>query len=144
MYCSNCGQVMNDGAAICTNCGFARGNGVHFCENCGAERNPGASMCVKCGFALGQGASGASKKTKTIAGLLYIILGAFGIGDFYLGYTTKGIIKLLLSLFTFLLSRFIWIFIVGALIVWIISIVEGVKCLQGGMKDAKGIPLKDE
>ena len=134
MFCSNCGQPMNEGAAICTACGFAKGKGVHYCENCGTERNPGAAMCVKCGFALGQGEGGESTKTKTVAGILYILLGALGVGDFYLGYTAHGVIKLLVSIFT---VGF------GAVAMWIWSIIDAVKCFQGEKTDAKGNKLKE-
>jgi TM2 domain-containing membrane protein YozV len=37
---------------------------------------------------------------KVAAGLLAIFLGAFGIHKFYLGYTTAGIIMLVVSLFS--------------------------------------------
>jgi TM2 domain-containing membrane protein YozV len=42
--------------------------------------------------------SGADKKIA--AGLLAIFLGSLGIHKFYLGYTTAGIIMLVISLFT--------------------------------------------
>lgn len=37
-------------------------------------------------------------KSRVIAGLLNLFLGAFGIGDFYLGYTQYGIYKIVISL----------------------------------------------
>lgn len=39
---------------------------------------------------------GAEKKL--VAGILAILLGAFGVHKFYLGYTKEGVIQLLLSL----------------------------------------------
>jgi TM2 domain-containing membrane protein YozV len=36
-------------------------------------------------------------KSKVVAGVLGIILGGFGIHNFYLGYTKKGIIQLILG-----------------------------------------------
>ncbi len=42
--------------------------------------------------------SGADKKIA--AGLLAIFLGAFGVHKFYLGYTTAGIIMLIITLFS--------------------------------------------
>lgn len=134
MYCSNCGVQMSEGAAICVSCGFAKGAGTNFCQSCGAQANPGAVACVKCGCALGKGAGAVGEKSKTVAGLLYIILGAIGVGDFYLGYTTRGIIKLLVSVFTAG---------IGAVAVWIWSIIDGIKCLQGEKKDAHGLSLKE-
>jgi TM2 domain-containing membrane protein YozV len=43
-----------------------------------------------------QAIPGAEKKV--VAGILAILLGAFGVHKFYLGYTKEGIIQLLLSL----------------------------------------------
>ena len=37
---------------------------------------------------------------KTVAGILGILLGAYGVHKFYLGYTTAGIIQIVLTLFT--------------------------------------------
>jgi len=56
-------------------------------------------------------------KNKIAAGLLAIFLGALGIHKFYLGYTTQGIIMLLVSLLTFG---------IGASIMGIIGIIEGI------------------
>lgn len=134
MFCTNCGIEMNDGAAICVSCGFAKGTGVNYCGSCGAQRNAGAVVCVKCGCALNSGSSAVSEKTKSTAGLLYILLGTLGIGDFYLGYTGRGVIKLLLTFLVFLVG---WI----ASLIW--SIIDGIKCFNGKMTDARGLRLKD-
>jgi TM2 domain-containing membrane protein YozV len=37
---------------------------------------------------------------KTVAGILAILLGSLGIHKFYLGYTTAGIIMIVISIFT--------------------------------------------
>lgn len=58
---------------------------------------------------------GAEKKIA--AGVLGIVLGAFGIHKFYLGYTTEGIIMLLVSILTCGIA---------AGIMSIIGIIEGV------------------
>lgn len=42
--------------------------------------------------------STAPKKEKLVAGILAILLGGLGIHKFYLGYTTAGIIELILGL----------------------------------------------
>lgn len=39
-----------------------------------------------------------SKKSSTTAGILAILLGTLGIHDFYLGYTKKGIIHLIMAI----------------------------------------------
>ncbi len=59
-------------------------------------------------------------KSKTTAGLLAIFLGGLGIHKFYLGYTTSGIIMLLVSL----LSLGILAGVIG-----IIALIEGIMYL---------------
>jgi TM2 domain-containing membrane protein YozV len=54
---------------------------------------------------------------KIAAGVLAIVLGWLGIHKFVLGYTGTGILMLLLSLLTFG---------IGASILWIIGIIEGI------------------
>ncbi len=54
---------------------------------------------------------------KIAAGICAILLGSLGIHKFILGYTTEGIIMLLVSLLTCG---------VGAVVMWAISIAEGI------------------
>lgn len=61
--------------------------------------------------------AGTPTKNKIAAGLLAIFLGALGIHKFYLGYTTQGIIMLLVSIFTFG---------IGAFVMEVIGIIEGI------------------
>lgn len=56
-------------------------------------------------------------KSKITAGLLAIFLGPFGIHKFYLGYTTEGVIMLLVTLLT---AGFC------AAVIEVIAIIEGV------------------
>lgn len=133
MYCKNCGNAMDDNAAVCINCGTAKGKGERFCINCGTELNPGADVCMSCGFSTqgnrGIGTSGA--KSKMAAGLLGIFLGGFGIHNFYLGYTTRGIIQLVLTVCS-----------CGIGSIW--GFVEGILILCGNINtDADGNPLGD-
>ncbi|NKX54696.1 TM2 domain-containing protein [Arthrobacter mobilis] len=83
------------------------------------------------------GGYAAQQKSKIAAGLLGIFLGGLGIHRFYLGYTTIGVIQLvltvLLGLFTF-----------GLVGLW--GFIEGIMILCGAQSfrtDAKGIPLRD-
>lgn len=133
MYCKNCGNAMDDNAAVCINCGTPKGQGERFCINCGTELKPGAAVCTNCGFAAqgnrGIGTSGL--KSKMAAGLLGIFLGGFGIHNFYLGYTTRGIIQLVLTVCSCGIGS-IWGFI------------EGILILCGNINtDADGNPLGD-
>ena len=65
----------------------------------------------------GYGGGQIGSKNKIAAGLLALLLGALGIHKFYLGYTSTGVIMLLVSVFTFG---------IGAIVMGIISIVEGI------------------
>lgn len=73
-------------------------------------------------------------KSRLAAGLLGILLGAFGAHRFYLGYTGMGVAMLLITLLT---CGF------GAAITSVWGLIEGIICLTGGMTDAQGRPLGD-
>lgn len=138
MYCKNCGTELNNNAAVCLTCGCAVGTGTNHCSNCGAATAPNAVVCTSCGVALNVNnapAGGSSAKSKTTAGLLAIFLGTLGIHNFYLGYTQKAVIQLIVSI----VGSFL--FGLGAIAVWIWAIVEAVQIFQGKITDAKGLPL---
>lgn len=76
---------------------------------------------------------GAEQKSKVVAGILGILLGAWGIHRFYLGHTKIGVIQIIVTFFTFGIGS-LWGFI------------EGIMILVGAdpfKVDARGIPLKD-
>ena len=130
------------------------------CKNCGAEIPNDSVFCPKCGFNqnqyngqnqyIGNNSNGYAKnqynnqvqdfrKSRTLAAVLQILLGCCGAGRFYLGYTTIGIIQVV-------------VFWVGALIlcgipsigivIW--TIVDGILILTGNPeRDANGNTLKD-
>ena len=88
-YCTKCGAINDDLAQYCTTCqaplspvstGYQPMQAVH----------PGAMTDWK--------AMGADKKI--VAGVLAILLGSLGIHKFMLGYTTEGIIMLLVTVLT--------------------------------------------
>ena len=86
-----------------------------YCTNCGFRLEEGDSFCSHCGHKVGQKATStenifenvadsyhkimAAPKSKLIAGILAIVLGSAGVHDFYLGYTSKGIVHLLMYVF---------------------------------------------
>ena len=75
-------------------------------------------------------------KSKTTAGLLALFFGALGIHNFYLGFTTKAIIQLVVSL----VGSFL--FGLGPVAMWIWAFVEAIMCFTGKINtDAKGNPL---
>ncbi|MCR5041287.1 MAG: TM2 domain-containing protein [Clostridia bacterium] len=96
---------MNENQAICLGCGCPAGSGEAFCANCGKPLSPGAAVCMGCGFAANYGAAKAAKndsdswcppdKDKTTAILLAFFLGGFGVHNFYLGESKKGVLRLL-------------------------------------------------
>lgn len=74
-------------------------------------------------------------KSKLAAGLLAIFLGSLGIHNFYLGYTNRALIQLLVTVCTCGL---------GGVVMGIWALVEGIQILTGSINvDAKGIPLSE-
>ena len=67
-----------------------------------------------------------SSKSKLVAGLLALFVGHFGIHNFYLGHTGKGILQLLLS-FT------------GISSIW--ALIEAIMIFTGSITDSDGNPL---
>ena len=135
MFCKNCGNEMDNNAAVCVKCGVAAGTGTSYCPNCGQPTMPGATACTNCGVFLAQPIPQGEQKSKIAAGLLGIFLGCFGVHNFYLGYKGKAVAQLLITL----LSCFVLSFASG---IW--GLVEGILILTGSIDvDAKGIPLKD-
>lgn len=133
---------MDPNAAVCIKCGAAKGTGNGFCYNCGGPLAPGAGFCTGCGAAVQTVPvvpMGYEAKSKMAGGLLGIFLGALGIHNFYLGYTTKAIIQLLVSVIGGALTC--GIAAVG-MEVW--GLIEGIMILTGSINvDGKGVPLKD-
>lgn len=80
-------------------------------------------------------------KEKTVAGLLGIFLGGYGVHNFYLGYTTKAIIQLCLAVLG-ILTSWLLIGIVFAFAAGIWGLIEGIMILTGSINvDGKGNPL---
>jgi TM2 domain-containing membrane protein YozV len=76
-------------------------------------------------------------KSRLVAGLLGVFLGGLGIHRFYLGYTTIGIVQILLTVF-------VGIFTFGLVALW--GFIEGIMIFAGASyfrNDATGIPLRD-
>lgn len=49
MYCTNCGETMNDAAEICIACGVRQGKKIAYCYHCGSEVKPEQELCLQCG-----------------------------------------------------------------------------------------------
>ncbi len=89
-----------------------------------------------------------SGKSKVLAGVLAILLGQFGIHNFYLGNTQRAVIQLSVSLGSYILGTLLAVVCIGFLFylvpvgisIW--AIVEGVQILTGKIStDANGEPL---
>ncbi len=129
-----------------------------YCRNCGAELVDEATFCASCGTPVEAQAApeqnsyqaqyqnpyqtpyqATAPKSKMVAGLLGIFLGSLGIHNFYLGYTSRGLIQLLVSIF---LS---WTFVAPvAMGIW--GLIEGIFYLTGKENyrtDANGVYLAE-
>lgn len=123
MFCSYCGQKLEDGASYCPNCGAK------------AEAAQNSAQPNETAAPTDQPTEELSDKSKLAAGLLGILIGGLGVHNFYLGFTGKGVAQLLLSLLSFgLLS---WVSAIWGLIEGIMILVDS------NPKDAKGKKLRE-
>lgn len=151
-------------------CGVPAGKGSGFCPVCGQAIAKEAVVCVHCGTALSEPKKEIPKeaRSRVVAGILGIFLGALGVHNFYLKRKGRGIAQLLLSLMfivgyfsmvvmsivCFFLDLYIPIMAMGMLAVWlgflmliasaIWAFVEAILILCGNVKtDGRGMPLRD-
>lgn len=94
--------------------------------------------------AYGQVVPGVLPKNMVVAVLLALFLGTLGIHNFYLGYTQKGVIQLVLTVVGWATS---WLLVglvaVLAVAVWVIVDIIQIATRQGPyVTDANGIPLQ--
>ncbi len=82
------------------------------------------------GYGLDANGRPLSDKSKIVAGLLQIFLGGFGVGRFYLGYTTIGVLQIVATVLTLG---------IGAL--W--GFIDGIVIIAGNVTDAQGRTLRD-
>ena len=76
-------------------------------------------------------------KSKVAAGILAILLGCLGIHKFYLGYTGSGVVMLLCGTIG-------WLLVVPGLVIWVISIVEGITYLTKTDAEFKRIYVENQ
>ena len=133
MYCRNCGNSMEVSQPVCQRCGSDRGAGNSFCPACGQRHDRDAENCPACGCGLVP-APNPGTRSRLAAGLLGILLGAFGVHNFYLGYHGKAWAQMTVTV----LSVGTLIFVSG---LW--GLVEGILYLAGYHNtDAAGRPLR--
>lgn len=69
-----------------------------FCKKCGKEIMEGASFCEECGAAVKKEINWSEGENKIVIVLIAIALGYFGIHNFAMGETKKGILRIAGSL----------------------------------------------
>ena len=134
MYCRNCGNALKPGEAFCSECGCSRQAGSRYCAACGMPANGTGAYCTYCGAHVGVSAESMGRgKSRTLAGVMGILFGGFGVHNFILGYTGKAVAQLLITLLSFFS-----LYPVSAL--W--GLLEGILILTGVInQDAGGRPL---
>ena len=139
MYCRNCGDEIKRKDTACETCGMLARNGNKYCPHCGAPIvNQEDMMCPSCNQKIeGPADIEYSPKSRALAGHLGIFFGFLGIHNFYLGYVTKGIVKILMLTFGILLCG------MGPFISIIWGFIEGIYILCDNFNyDAKGRRLR--
>ena len=114
---------------FCTKCGAINDDTAQFCSNCQSVLTPVSTgyqplQSVSPNAIADWKAMGADKKI--VAGILGILLGYLGVHKFILGYTTEGIIMLLVSVLTCGIA---------GTAMWIIGIIEGIMYLTKSDED---------
>lgn len=105
----------------CTKCGAVNDDQAQYCSNCQAQLTPVVNggyqpmQSVNAGALTDWKAMGGDKKI--VAGIVAILLGSLGVHKFILGYTTEGIIMLLVTVVTCGIA---------GLVMSVIGIVEGI------------------
>lgn len=118
MFCKQCGKPIDDGQELCEECKVNSGAQTSSANNTQSTYNAGPQVS-------------SSAKSKLAAGLLGIFLGGWGIHNFYLGFTSKAVAQILVTIVT-----------CGVGAIW--GFIEGILILSGSIdKDANGVPLKD-
>lgn len=148
MFCSKCGSQVNDDEAFCGVCGnslkeslpVANAAGESVPQNSTPSQiaNPEApSININLSQNQQNHAMGVAfanppqeLKSKEVTGLLCIFLGWLGIHDFYVGKTTLGVVKLVLTCL-----------VVSSFIVGIWVIIDLICILSGSYCDRWGRPL---
>lgn len=136
MYCTNCGEQMEDAQAVCTKCGFAKDTGNKYCGNCGAEVQPQQAVCTSCGCAVNeakkQAEAAKAKANDQIGGqdkivliIVAVFLGTLGIHNFMMGETKRGLFKLVMSLAGGFLCG------IGLIVSLVFTIIDIVKIASG-------------
>ena len=136
MKCPTCGKETQDKTKYCSWCG---GDMYNLFQNKGKPIQPEVmdEKDIKRQPNIGNNTNPMLEpKSKVVAGLLAIFIGGLGIHNFYLGFTQRGLIQLLLST----VGSIVFF---GPIIAGLWAFIEGIQILTGGIDvDANGIKLK--
>ena len=124
MFCKQCGKPIDDGQELCEDCKNAATANSANTNNTTYQAAPAQNVNTN-----------PMAKSKIAAGLLGIFLGALGIHNFYLGYTSKAIAQLLITVLS--------CGILGVISeIW--GLIEGILILTDSINvDANGVKLRD-
>ena len=143
MFCKSCGKEIPEGQELCDECAAKATENV--VEGTTVENNTSSNETQAQEGTVVNNTSNINPnqdpnaKSKMAAGLLGIFLGSLGIHNFYLGYTTKAIIQLVVTLLGGAITCGI-----ASLAVYVWGLVEGIMILTGSINtDANGNPLRD-
>jgi len=127
MQCEYCSNAIPAGSTKCPSCGAPVNAAALAAEAAVPAAQPAAPQVIFVNNNTPQNNVQIPPKSKTTAALLAFFLGALGIHNFYLGYTVRGVIQLILSL------TFFGLFISGP---W--ALIEFILILVGSLKDVHG------
>lgn len=146
MYCRNCGRKIEDGFEYCDECEKKlnevkeekKEEVVEVVENNNNTLEESKETEVKSENTTNTTSNNAvnpQAKSKIAAGVFAIVLGAFGVHNFYLGFNGKAVAQLLITVLSCgILSP------ISAL--W--GVIEGILILTGSQStDADGVELKE-
>ncbi len=118
-------------AKFCAKCGSSLEENVKFCPSCGAAISVEEVSNNTQSFNNDNSFTKGNAKSKMAAGILGLFLGAWGIHNFYLGYTGRAILQIVLTIVT-----------CGVAGIW--GFIEGILILTGSIDtDANGVKLVD-
>lgn len=131
MNCKHCGQLIEENVTLCPHCG------KELSEAPAAEETHTYESVPTSVVDPAPEAPAGEQKSKILAGILGILLGSLGVHNFYLGYTKKAVIQLVICLVGSCL-------VIGPTVAGIWGLVDGIMILAGKINvDGKGVPLKD-
>ena len=153
--CGECGEEVADSADCCPTCGTkldksaavetvqnrpsqnqsTSSQNTKFCSNCGARIDAKAEICPKCGVRV----AGANEIKSPFLALILSFLFP-GLGQFYNGYSKKGILLIIAAI----VSLVLYILLIGLilyLIVWIYGLYDAYKSAES---INNGINVPDE